>query len=162
MHLTHQIPYVVASIMHWCTIKCWFDLSMQRWAKWWMPYLHPAEINIVMIWFHHFPLRLMRALLSMGENIRMHISPQPSASIPKRQVITSIQSAHVASDHHSPLDLSCLLTASSHLMWTFNWNVSRIMTRGLHVPNQDSRILKWCHCWQWRFHGCMQRDGRKR
>src|SRR5260370_42050043 len=86
--------------------------------------LHSVIINIVIaavsMPLHCFPLCLMRALLSMGENIRMHMSPQPLGLIPKYQVIIFVQSAHVASDHHSLKDLHCLLTTSSHLMQTFN------------------------------------------
>src|SRR5260370_10651289 len=80
---------------------------------------------------HCFPLHLMRALLSMGENIRMHMSPQPLGLIPKYQVIIFIQSAHVALDHHS-LKRS---TLSAHCIISFDANFQL-----KHIRDYDQRF----------------------
>src|SRR5258708_36788790 len=76
----------------------------------------------------------MRALLLMGENIRMHISPQPSALIPKccRRDNGSVCDPPIYASF-GPQNITVITSQESHY-----WNAFLIgftKTHFLHLPN---------------------------
>ena len=66
------------------------------------------------------PITLYESTPINGRKYQNAHQPPTFSFDPKAPSNYLCSSAHVALDHHSPLDLSCLLTASSHLMQTFN------------------------------------------